>query len=87
MIGLGAASGVEAARIYVPNASFESQATAYADPRIDLWQKAAQPVTFDTNVFGAWDNLSGVFANPSTGSPPDPLRKFGAACLSFGITN
>jgi len=51
----------------VPNASFESQPTSFADPRIDAWQKPPQPATFDTNVFGDWFNLSGVFANaPST---------------------
>jgi len=54
----------QAANIYVPNFSFESQPTQFVDPRIDSWQKNPQPATFDTNVFGAWDNLSGLFVNP-----------------------
>ncbi len=62
---IGAAA--QAGSLYVPNYSFESQVTQFADPRIDSWQKPPQPGTFDTNVFGAWDNLAGVFANaPST---------------------
>ena len=47
----------------IPNFSFESVATPFADPRIDSWQKTPQPSTFDTNIFGAWDNLAGVFQN------------------------
>jgi hypothetical protein len=53
-----------AGNLYVPNSSFESPATQFADPRIDSWQKAPQPPTFDTNIFGAWENLSGLFLNP-----------------------
>ena len=50
--------------ILVPNFSFESQVTPFADPRVDSWQKPPQPDTFPTrNVFGAWANLSGVFTN------------------------
>ena len=53
--------------LYVPNFSFESQVTTFADPRIDSWQKTAQPNTFNTNTSGPWDELTGVFANaPST---------------------
>jgi hypothetical protein len=55
-----------AGTLYVPNFSFESQVTPFADPRVDSWQKAAQPVTFDTNVFGPWENLAGVFQNPAS---------------------
>jgi hypothetical protein len=69
-IGLAAlhllAGTLLAANLYVPNSSFESQATPFADPRIDSWQKAPQPATFDTNIFGAWDNLAGVFLNPAS---------------------
>jgi hypothetical protein len=53
-----------AGNLYVPNFSFESTPTQFADPRVDSWQKAPQPSTFDTNVFGSWDNLVGVFLNP-----------------------
>jgi len=55
--------------IFVPNFSFESQVTAFADPRVDSWQKAPQPATFDTNAFGAWENLAGVFQNPAAMGP------------------
>ena len=55
--------------IDVPNFSFESQPTTFALPQIDAWQKTAQPGTFDTNTFGAWDNLAGVFMNPPAGYP------------------
>ena len=47
----------------VPNYSFESQVTPFADPRVDSWQKPPQPDTFDPDIFGAWTNLAGVFAN------------------------
>jgi hypothetical protein len=55
----------KAGNLYVPNASFESQPTQFADPRIDSWQIPAQPSSFNTNVFGSWANLAGVFANTS----------------------
>src|SRR5260370_13231365 len=49
-----------AGNLYVPNFSFESPGTQFADPRIDSWQKAPQPSTFDPNTFASWDNLIGV---------------------------
>ena len=53
--------------IDVPNFSFESQVTPFADPRVDAWAKPPQPAGYNTNIFGDWFNLSGVFANsPST---------------------
>jgi hypothetical protein len=53
----------------VPNGSFESPATPFVDTRIDSWEKSPQPSTFDTNIFGAWDTLAGVFLNsPATNS-------------------
>jgi hypothetical protein len=60
------AGTLSAANLYVPGFSFESPVTPFADPRIDSWQKAPQPATFDTNIFGAWDNLAGVFQNPAS---------------------
>src|SRR5580765_7571772 len=53
-----------ASEIALPNSSFESQPTQFVDPRIDFWQKAPQPPTFDTNRLGAWENLAGLFVNP-----------------------
>ena len=55
---------LHAGNLYVPNSSFESPTTQFADPRVDFWQKAPQPPGFDTNIFGAWENLSGLFFNP-----------------------
>jgi hypothetical protein len=49
--------------IDVPNFSFESPAATNVVPGIDSWQEAPQPSTFDPNIFGAWENLAGVFAN------------------------
>ena len=64
LVALAASLNVlRAGNLYVPNFSFESQPTTFADPRVDSWQKTAQPNTFDTNVFGDWNNLSGVFTN------------------------
>jgi hypothetical protein len=63
---LSSPTSSSAANLYIPNHSFESQVTPFADPRVDSWQKAPQPGTFDTNVFGAWENLVGVFQNPAS---------------------
>jgi hypothetical protein len=60
------AANCGAGNLYVPNFSFESPGTQFADPRIDSWQKAPQPAMFDTNTFGSWDNLTGVFLNPAS---------------------
>src|SRR5437660_1598251 len=64
---LGMTGTMRAGTLSVPNFSFESQVTPFADPRVDSWQKPPQPGTFDTNVFGPWENLAGVFVNaPAT---------------------
>jgi hypothetical protein len=64
---MGVTQPLHAGTVYVPNASFESQATPFVDPRIDAWQKMPQPSTWDPNVTGPWDNLAGLFANtPAT---------------------
>jgi len=63
---LGVPASLYAGNLYIPNSSFESTATQFADPRVDSWEKAPQPSTFDTNTFGAWDNLAGVFLNPAS---------------------
>jgi len=60
------AATLHAGNLYVPNSSFESPVSPFAGPNIDSWEKAPQPATFDTNVFGAWDNLAGVFLNPAS---------------------
>ena len=63
-----------AAGISVPNYSFESQIAgppAYADPRIDSWQKAPQPAYYDPSLFGGvtWDQTAGVFLDNFVGNP------------------
>ena len=59
-----------AATIDVPNPSFESPTTNFADPAIGSWQKTAQPGWFDPTTFGySWDQLSGVFLNTAVGQP------------------
>lgn len=75
-LGLAAAAaltfGAGAARgdgISVPNFSFESQTTAFADPRVDSWQKTDQPVWYDPVAFGyTWDQTVGAFANTPVGN-------------------
>jgi hypothetical protein len=59
---------LRAATVDVPNASFESPTTNYADPAIGSWQKTTQPGWFDPGTFGyTWDQLSGVFLNTAPG--------------------
>ena len=58
-----ASLSLPAATLYIPNASFESPAIPQFGPVIDSWVKAPQPGTFDPNVFGSWDNLTGLFVN------------------------
>jgi len=60
---LGGAGRSPAEHLYVPNYSFESQVTDYADPRVDDWQKTPQPAGFNPGMFGPWTNLAGVFIN------------------------
>lgn len=56
--------------IPIPNGSFESPVVVeIVDPRIDSWEKTPQPVWWDTNVYGAWDNLVGAFENVPAGDP------------------
>ena len=57
-----------AGTVYLPNASFESPGTAFADPRIDHWQKTPKPVWYDESQGYLWSQLTGVFVNPASGS-------------------
>jgi len=54
--------------IQVPNASFESPETVFADPQVDDWEKTAQPFWWDEQN-GPWTQLTGVFLNTTNGSP------------------
>ncbi len=69
---LACATAVDAAMIYVPNASFESPVVGpvspYATPDIDFWQKSAQPVWYEptNNADTPWQYLMGTFYNVSS---------------------
>jgi hypothetical protein len=54
--------------IPVPNGSFETPATPFADPRVDSWQKSPKPVWFEETDVQKWDQLTGVFLNTAPGS-------------------
>jgi len=78
---------LRATTVDVPNASFESPTTNYADPAIGSWQKTTQPGWFDPGTFGyTWDQLSGVFANPAVGQPDHIDNVIGSqAGFLFGV--
>ena len=52
----------------VPNGSFESPATGFADARMDGWQKAAEPSWYTGGTNFPWDQLMGQFLNTTNGS-------------------
>jgi hypothetical protein len=62
-------SSIHAGTIYVPNGSFESPATPFADPRMDGWQKAPEPAWYMGGGGFPWDQLMGQFLNTTNGSP------------------
>jgi hypothetical protein len=63
------ASTLHAAKLYVPNGSFESPATDLADSRMDAWQKAPEPGWYMGGGGFPWDQLMGQFLNTPNGSP------------------
>lgn len=67
LLAAGWGSGT-AAEIIVPNASFESPSTAFADPRIDFWQKTPKPFWYEETEENKWDYLTGVFLNTPAGT-------------------
>jgi hypothetical protein len=62
-LSLLAAGSLGAATVPVPNASFESPATPFADPRLDAWQDMPKPPWFEETPEVQWDFLTGVFLN------------------------
>lgn len=58
-----------AAIIEVPNASFESPGTDFVTNIITAWRKTAKPAWYDESGGFYWDQLFGLFLNPS---PDDP---------------
>lgn len=63
------ASTLQAASVYVPNASFESPETAFVDVNIDSWQDSPKPWWYDESGGHLWNQLTGVFLNLP---PEDP---------------
>jgi hypothetical protein len=63
------ANKLQAAPIYVPNASFESPETTFAEPNVDSWQMPPTPLWYDESGGYLWIQLTGVFLNLA---PPDP---------------
>jgi hypothetical protein len=53
--------------IDVPNFSFESPQTDFADPQVDAWQKFPKPDWYDESGGFLWTQLSGVFKNTAPG--------------------
>lgn len=74
----------DAGGIPVPNASFESPDVSgevfFAGPIMDFWQKTPEPPGYDTNVFGAWEEKSGVFFNVPF---PQPIANVDGAQAAF----
>lgn len=68
MLAAGA-NKLQAASIDIPNASFESPETVFADPTIDFWQKSPTPFWYDESGGYLWIQLMGVFLNLP---PEDP---------------
>ena len=58
LILLAASLSLRAGTVTVPNYSFESPVTPFADPRIDSWQQIPEPP----------NQTSGVFLNTPSGS-------------------
>jgi hypothetical protein len=59
---------LQAELIPVPNGSFETPPTVYADPRIDSWQKTPKPDWYNEGGGFLWIYNTGVFTNlPGTG--------------------
>jgi hypothetical protein len=63
------ANKLQAAPIYIPNASFESPETTFVDVNIDSWQMPPTPWWYDESGGYLWIQLTGVFLNLP---PSDP---------------
>src|SRR5262245_49423785 len=67
-LAVGISNRVNAATIFVGNASFETPATPFAGPEMDAWQKSPQPFWFPPGT-NSWDQTMGQFLNTPDGSP------------------
>jgi hypothetical protein len=63
------ANKLQAAPIYIPNASFELPQTTFADPCVDFWQMPPTPWWYDESGGYLWIQLTGVFLNLPPGDP------------------
>ncbi len=58
----------QAESIALPNGSFESPETPFADPRLDNWEKSPQPVWYQGGQDFPWEQLVGQFLNTAPGT-------------------
>lgn len=63
------ANKLQAAPIYIPNASFEFPETIFAEPNVDSWYMPPTPWWYDESGGYLWIQLTGVFLNLP---PSDP---------------
>lgn len=69
-LACGAGAGwLHAGSLAVPNFSFETPVTAYANPPVDSWQKTPKPAWYVENGGFYWEQLVGAFKNPAPGLP------------------
>ena len=59
---------LHAARLPVPNTSFESPATPFVSINIDSWQKTPKPDWYQETGGFLWTQLTGIFKNQSPGN-------------------
>jgi hypothetical protein len=67
-VSLGTWQQTLGATISVPNGSFESPAVVFADPRMDEWQKAAEPAWYMGGGGFPWEQVVGQFQNTTNGA-------------------
>ncbi len=71
LLAVGGAGSVQAqTNLPIPNGSFESPETVFAEPLIDSWERTPKPGWFvEEPPVALWTNLTGVFLNPVSGDP------------------
>ncbi len=57
-----------AENVPVPNSSFELPSTFFVNTRVEHWQETAKPGWYQEGGGFEWDQLTGVFRNPSPGA-------------------
>src|SRR5712671_4775802 len=74
---------VRADALNVPNASFESPQTPFADPRMDEWQKAPEPPWYMGGGGFPWEQLMGQFLNAPDGDTTNHIDNMDGAQAAF----